>query len=269
MNTTVLDTLDTVIQTTPSAQAFKPANAMIKVGTVQLNQISPYLADLPNSAKAEFLISPDNTPYIELSGPRAITEWGRASDRTAAITEEHGLHFNGRFLSGMQISETNDVPYEKAWAAQVRAAWEASKQTGQNVVTGLGIGTQELLTGTRPERRVVPFPPTSGVERLKEAAGIPSTTGDNLFSKFDQVNAAIEAQGGRKIRQAYMYDYGAMRDKLLTSTELSGDLLGTAVFTSSKTQNGTTGIYNRNRDDHRTTSRPVALNVMPDYYPSI
>ena len=170
-----------VIASSPTAKAFDPANAMINVGPVQLNKASRYLADLPDNAKGEFIVSPKST--AALLG-RDIGTFNEDTASIRAIDESFGLHYEGQVLTGMQIFDrpenAPDVTYEQAWASEVRAAWEKANATGEAVTTGLAIGTKELVHGRKIGSRDVTVP-------------------NNLFSRVAHVNAAIAKQGGTKI----------------------------------------------------------------------
>jgi len=84
-----------VIASSPTDEAFNPANAVINVGLVQLNKISQYLADLPNTAKAEFLVSPKSTATIF---GRGLGTWNEDTASVRSLDLSHGIHFNVQAL---------------------------------------------------------------------------------------------------------------------------------------------------------------------------
>ncbi|QQG35484.1 MAG: hypothetical protein HYS17_08050 [Micavibrio aeruginosavorus] len=225
-----------VIVSTPTAAAFSPANAVINVGLVQLNKISQYLTDLPDEAKAEFLVSPKSTAGLFARG---LGVWNEDTRSVSSIDASHGIHFNGQALTGMKISDrpqnAPDVTYEKAWAGEVRAAWEKAKTSGQAVITGLAIGTKELVRGRKIHCRDV-------------------MVGNNLYSRVDDINAAIAKQGGEKI--VTRRGSGNARWQL-TSTEYPNfrDGVYSADFT------GVDDGWN-DKGSHRSSSRPAALRVL-------
>jgi hypothetical protein len=173
-----------VATATPTIQSFSPDNAIIRGGLVQLNKISQYLTDLPDSATAELLIAPQDLAKIDGGG---LGTWINSVKRISYIRNYHGLdgmRINSierirqiescHSLDGMKISDrpktAPDVTYEKDWAGQVRAAFNQARATGKAVTTGLFMPTKELLHG----RKIGAGP--------KEA-----TLDNNLYSLRDKV----------------------------------------------------------------------------------
>ncbi len=225
-----------VIASSPTAGAFNPANAVIKVGLVQLNKISQYLTDLPDTAKAEFLVSPKSTATIF---GRGLGVWNEDTASVRGIDASHGIHFDGQALAGMQIFDrprnAPGVTYEEALAKEIRAAWDKVNATGEAVTTGLAIGTKELVHG-------------------RKIGSSDVTVGNNLYSRVDDVNAAIAKQGGEKI----LTKSGSVNARWqFTATELPGHR---AHVYSVDFTDGDHGWGHK--DGVHSSSRPVALRLL-------
>jgi hypothetical protein len=114
---------------------------IIHAGQVQLNKISQYLTDLPDSAVAELLVSPQDLAKIDRRG---LDTWDNSIRRIREIEDYHGL-------DGMKVFSSSeaspDVPYEKEWANQIKAAFNQARATGKTVTTGLFMPTNELIHG--------------------------------------------------------------------------------------------------------------------------
>jgi hypothetical protein len=169
---------------------FELANQMIPVGLVQLNKISQYLADLPDEAQAEFLVSPKSTATLfggDIGKPNPVRDSERGlgtlgtrfgdGEGIDMIDESYGLHFSGQALIGKNASLFDG---EREWANGVRAAWEEAKTSGHSLMTGLAIGTIELIRGHRSSSREV-------------------TVENNLYARVHDINALILRQGGEQI----------------------------------------------------------------------
>lgn len=227
-----------VIQSSPTAAAFDPANAVVKAGQVQLNKVSKFLADLPNTAKAELLVAPKDTAKIFNRGLGTFNE-DTASIRN--IGTSHGIHVDGQSLTGMQIFDrpdgAKDVTYEQAWAKEVRAAWEQANALRQAVTTGLAIGPKQIVHGRESGTRDV-------------------TVANNLYSRVGDINAALKAQGGQEIITSGVSGYALW---LFTATENPDhrSFVYSVDFT--------VGDFNW---DHKgvghSSSRPVALQIAPN-----
>ncbi|MCD8562798.1 MAG: hypothetical protein LRY54_01775 [Alphaproteobacteria bacterium] len=221
-----------VISSSPTAAAFNPANAVVKAGQVQLNKLSKYLADLPDTAKAELLVAPKDTAKIFGRGLGTFNE-DTASIR--AIGESHGIHHEGQALTGMQIFDRPDS-YERAWAKEVRAAWEQANASGEAVTTGLAMGTKQIVHGCEIGTRDV-------------------TVANNLYSRRNDINAALKAQGGQEIITSVdsgidHWQFTASVSPVYCSVVYSVD------FTGGDDGWGCLGI-------DLASSRPVALQIAP------
>ncbi|MBI4030110.1 MAG: hypothetical protein HY370_00375 [Proteobacteria bacterium] len=162
-----------IISSSPTAAAFNPANAVVKAGQVQLNKVSKYLADLPDTAKAELLVAPKDTAKIF---NRALGTFNEDIASIRNIDASHGIHVDGQALTGMQIFDrpdsAKDVIYEQAW--------EQANALRQAVTTGLAIGTGQIVQGRKIGTCAV-------------------TVANNLRSRVGDINAALKAQGGQEI----------------------------------------------------------------------
>lgn len=225
-----------VIESSPTAKAFDPANAMVLVGVVQLNKASQYLTDLPDAAKAEFLVSPKSTAKIF---GRGLGTWNEDTASVRGIDASHGIHFDGQALAGMQIFDrprnATGVTYEEALAKEIRAAWEQANATGEAVTTGLAIGTKELVHG-------------------RKVGSSDVTVRNNLYSCVNDVNAAIVKQGGEKILTKRGSDSAFWQ---FTASEHPDDraLVYSVVFTFGVS-------YWVRKFNDLSSSRPVALRIL-------
>lgn len=234
-----------LILSSPTAKAFDPANAMITVGLVQLNKVSRYLRNLPNEARAEYLISPKST--ATLLG-RGLGTWNKDTARIRSIDASHGLHFNGQALTGMQIfdrpSDARSVPYEKAWADKVRADWEKARTTRADVVTNLAIMPKELITGRKDW-----FP--DWFSRV--------TVANNMYSRVGDINAAIAGQGGELIITQLGYGHARWQ---FTATEHPDNCVGVYSVSRTDGDGSMDGDVWSHKDQAYSSSRAGALRVL-------
>ena len=149
---------DIFTPSSPSPQVLDPANALINAGLVQLNKISPYLSHLPDTAMAEFLISPKSTATIAgrgLTSHKGLRSFLEDIASIRNIGTNHGIHFNGQALTGMQIFDRPEnaphITYGQAWASEVCIAEQKAFAFKQNVVIPLAIGTLELLRNLKAD----------------------------------------------------------------------------------------------------------------------
>jgi hypothetical protein len=130
-----------VIASSLDVKSFSPDNSIIRAGTVQLNKISQYLADLPDTATAELLVSPQDLANIDGGG---LGTWVNSIKRIRDIEGYHGLN-------GMEIYDRPETArgttYEKAWADQIKAAFAQAQSSGKEVTTGLFMPTKQLVHG--------------------------------------------------------------------------------------------------------------------------
>lgn len=229
------------IPSSPTAGAFNPANAVVKAGQVQLNKVSRFLADLPDTAKAELLVAPQDTANIFGRGLGTFNE-DTASIRN--IGESHGIHVDGQALTGMRIFDRPDnaegVTYEEVWAKEVRSAWEQANESGETVTTGLAIGTIQIVHGRERGIRDV-------------------TVTNNLYSNVANINAALKAQGGQEIITSKSFGYALWQ---LTSTENPDYRLGVSIVNFSVDFSGG-GSARVRKDFVPASSRAVALQIAP------
>jgi hypothetical protein len=226
-----------ITQSSPTAAAFNPANAVVKAGQVQLNKVSKYLADLPDTAVAELLVSPKDTAKIF---DRDIGTFNEDTASIRNIGEIHGINHEGQVLTGMQIFDrpdiAKDVTYEQAWASEVRSAWEQANESGETVTTALAIGTKQIVHGREIGTRDV-------------------TVANNLYSNVSNINAALEAQGGQKIITSHDSGFAHWQ---FTATEVPD--LRSYVYSVDFTDGDNNWDHKGN--DH-SSSRPVALQIAP------
>lgn len=219
-----------VIEASPTAAAFKPANAMIPAGQVQFNKISPYLTDLPDEARAELLVSPKDTAVIL---ERGLGRWIEDVQGIRSINEAHGLHFDGQILTGMQVFDKYEDGYsnaiEKEIAGQLRSAWEQAKDSGEDVTTGLFMGTKQIVHGCESGTRDV-------------------TVLNNLYSRRE----AIAEQGDKFVTERGSDDAHWQ----FTSTEFPN--VSFEVYSIDFTDS--VASWDQKSDCH-CSSRPVALRV--------
>ena len=226
-----------ITQSSPTAAAFNPANAVVKAGQVQLNKVSKYLADLPDTAVAELLVSPKDTAKIF---DRDIGTFNEDTASIRNIGEGHGVNHEGQALTGMQIFDrpdiAKDVTYEQAWASEVRSAWEQANESGETVTTALAIGTKQIVHGREIGTRDV-------------------TVANNLYSNVSNINAALEAQGGQKIITSHVSGSAHWQ---FTATEDPDDrsYVYSVDFTDGDVSWGHKGSVH-------SSSRPVALQIAP------
>jgi len=105
---------------------------------VQLNKISQYLADLPDTATATLLVCPQDLANIDGGG---LGTWVNSIKRIRDIKGYHGL-------DGMEIYDRPETArgttYEKAWADQIKAAFAQAQSSGQEVTTGLFMAVRSV-----------------------------------------------------------------------------------------------------------------------------
>jgi hypothetical protein len=130
-----------VISSSVDVKSFSPDNSIIRAGTVQLNKISQYLDDLPDTATATLLVSPQDLANIDGGG---LGTWVESVQRIRDIKNYHGL-------DGMEIYDhpgtARGTTYEKALADQIKAAFAQAQSSGQEVTTGLFMPTKQLVDG--------------------------------------------------------------------------------------------------------------------------
>lgn len=133
------------------SEGFNPANALIPVGLVQLNQTDEYLRDLPDEATALYLISPRSTADIFRDSPHDLGVWLQDIADIRNISENQGFHHDGKLVTGMDIYDHCEAghsePYGRERAHILRTAWTKAITSGQNVMTGFSIVTPELIRG--------------------------------------------------------------------------------------------------------------------------
>jgi hypothetical protein len=126
-----------IVVSSVDVKSFSPGNAIIRLGTVQLNKISQYLAGLPDTATAELLVCPQDLAKID---GRGLGTWDSSVRRIYDIKGYHGL-------DGMEIETEKDPTYEQAWATRLKAAFEQARFLSQIVTTGLFMPTKQLVHG--------------------------------------------------------------------------------------------------------------------------
>ncbi|MCB1532531.1 MAG: hypothetical protein KDJ35_06660 [Alphaproteobacteria bacterium] len=130
-----------VIASSPTVKSFEPDNAFIRAGTVQLNKISQYLADLPDTATATLLVSPQDLANIDGGG---LGTWVNSVKRTGEIKGYHGL-------DGMEVYDrphwAPDVSLEEDITRKIKILLDFAQSSGKEVTTGLFMPMKQLLHG--------------------------------------------------------------------------------------------------------------------------
>jgi len=217
---------------------------MVKVCVVQLNKVSRFLADLPDDAIAELLICPHSTSAIF---NHEIGTFNEDIESIRSIDKMDGIQYAGHALQGMQIYDrpktAKKITYEKAWADEIRAAWERATSNGINITTDLAIGTRPMFCGKNEHGKTV----------LR----------DNLQSHLPHVNKAIREQGGQEIYTGGDHHKDKKHcsgDWNLTSTEAPGRLHRNQIFSVYMPDEW---HYWDHKNKGRATSHPIALNIIP------
>lgn len=237
---TTMDTSNVNIPTEP----FSTHTEMVKVCVVQLNKVSRFLADLPDTAIAELLICPHSTADIF---HRKIGTFNEDIESIRHIDKMDGIQYAGHTLQGMQIYDRPEnakkTTYEQAWANEVRAAWQKAVSSGDSITTGLAIGTRPMLCGKDEHGKKV--------------------LDDNLQSHLTYVNEAICEQAGQEIYAGGDHQNDKKHcssDWNLTSTEAHGRLHRNQVFSVYMSDEW---HYWDHKNKGRATSHPMALNILP------
>lgn len=221
---------------TPAKQAFDPANAVVKAGIVPLNKLSKYLADLPDTATALLLVSPKDT--ASLLG-RSLETWNTEIKDIATILKTDGIHFDGKALAGMPLSDcpryAPHETYEKAWAQQITLLWKRACKSGQPVTTGLAMATMPIVCGRQSREH-------------------PVTLENNLHARAGDINEALRRQGGQEI----VTDQKAGDARWQFAASASPHQKNACCVDFNNGQDYCTG-----KDDHRLPSRPIALHILP------
>ncbi len=213
------------------ATAFNPVNAVISIGMVRVNKISQHLAGLADEVKAQFLVSPKSTAVLFRCAPGT---WHEDVDRIGKINARHGLHFKGRQLVGLKISDgprgSSLLTYERAAAKEIKAAWERAQMLHQPVTTRLMMPSMELVC-----------------DRAIGSTQI--TVENNLYSRVDDINAAAARQGGEMIlaNSPGFYQHSSNNDPIDSASACRIDM-----------QNGS--YFWERKDDFEADSWPVALH---------
>ncbi len=228
---------DNIIKSTPTLDSFHPANAMVPVGEIMINAVSTYLSDLPDTAIAELLVAPRDTAYF-FDGRAG--SFFKDIDRIRRIDEKHGIHYAGQVLKGMSLYDYPEwdrtFSYEKMLADKFRDAFVQASRVGKPVLTGLAIGTKQIVHGCANNTRIV-------------------TLDNNIRSRVGDINTALNAQDSHPI----------VTESGLTAASLQ--------MTCTENSFGTADVYAVQFDEdyarpihkgmHEALSRPIALLVYP------
>ncbi len=116
-------------------------SSIIRAGTVQLNKISQYLAGLPDTAKAELLVSPQDLANIDGGG---LGTWVDSITRIRDIKGYHGL-------DGMRVFDRPEtaphISLEEDIANHIKLLLAFAQSSGKEVTTGLFMPTKQLVHG--------------------------------------------------------------------------------------------------------------------------
>jgi len=231
----VIDRIDDGVRTGAKTE-FNEAKAMVEVGSVQLNKVSRFLEELPDTARATSLVMPMSTATIRGRGPGT---WHDEAFGIGSIDESDGFHHEGNLVKGMPLNDS--VEYEEGWAQKVVEARNLANETGKPVLTEVVMGTRQLVNGFNMESFSVEL----------RARG-------NLLDRIHEVNAALKAQGGEEI----VLECGESSGRLFCSNVTqaddkiypSGQVLSTVGFAHDHT--GKRGDFGM--------SRGFALLIEPD-----
>lgn len=171
-----------IVKPSQTNSTLDPANAMVKIGEVQMNKLSIYLAHFPDEAVADLLVAPKDTASIF---NRGYGSWEDDIHDIRRIGDRQGLHYNGQVLRGMEIVDRPDYApkqsYEQDWANTVIMTWAHAKATPHKAATTkLALGTLEIVRGRKINSNAITNP-------------------INLHSCLPDINAAFRAQNGQKI----------------------------------------------------------------------
>lgn len=214
-----------VIASRVDVKSFQPGNAIIRAGIVQLNKISQYLADLPDTATAQLLVSPQDLANIDGGG---LGTWVNSVKRIRKIEGYHGL-------DGMRVFDRPETargtPYEKAWADQIKAAFAQAQSSGKEVTTGLFMPTKQLVHG-------------------REIGSGDVTVETNLYSKRKEIGKQGDEFITRRGSGNAHWQWSATEDPVYSSNVCNVD------FTDG-------GDCWDHKGSSRLSSRPVALALQP------
>lgn len=193
---------ETIISTVDN-NALDPANAVVKSSdVVKLNQLSRYLTDLPDEARAIPLYAPMDTALIRYASKtpekkkivKDLLQSGGGEqsnlrlqeivrkniryfidniDAIGKIGEEQRFHHNGQIIKGINLSQypykdrNGNENYEARWAMDTRVEWQTARQKDQIVTTGFSMGTEPLFR--------------------------------DLFKNVAEINKSLKAQGGQEV----------------------------------------------------------------------
>lgn len=121
------------------AKAFSLSNRMVPLGTIQLNKISPGMAVLPDEARAEILVAPQDLAKID--GRGLDTLYG-SIERIKALTDYCGL--KGMRLSD-HSSKTPTISYAHDLYRNLARDFAEAWISGRDVTTSLFLPTEPIL----------------------------------------------------------------------------------------------------------------------------
>lgn len=149
-----------VIVSALDVKSYAPDNGIIRGGLVQLNKINQYQTDLPDTARADLLVAPDNIKDI-YGGD--LGSWTSNIKGIRNLKDYHGLDgmqiFDSteRDLCSLEVLEVIydlsedeiEIPpsYEKQLAEHITAAFAKAQSTGKSVTTGFFMPTKQIVHG--------------------------------------------------------------------------------------------------------------------------
>ncbi len=132
-----------------NAKAFSLSNQMISLGTIQLNSISPHMSVLPDEARAEILVAPQDLARID---GRGLDTFTGSIERIKDIKGYCGLQ-------GMRLSDhsaaTPTISYEHDLYRNLARDFAEAWISGREVTTSLFLPTEPLLRHIYAERRAL------------------------------------------------------------------------------------------------------------------
>lgn len=205
---------------------------------------------------AELLVAPKSIAVISGRGSSHYHRLRPFNEDIASIRNisvNHGIHYNGQSLTGMQIYDRPEsapgMTYEQAWADEVRRAFHSAALDKQNKVIPLAAPTLEIMCGH-----------AAGSDVL--------TLENNLHSRTAEINAAIKKQHGEQIPTSKSGIVAAWRHYSCTENPKDQDQVYNFNVAYLRYGDLKSGINARYKNSHHGSTRPIALRVLaldPDF----
>ena len=250
----------TVLNSETRRDDLDPRKAMVPVSTGRLDLLH---RDFEDPFHVTILVSPTPTNMIFGKKRSDLGTWFEDAAAMTEITPDHGFHYNGHLLKGMQFpnlaSSNDEKSYDTEWAENVHTVLDFALPKQQAVITDLALGTGEMIFG---------YDNGHPHQALFE---------DYLFADIDAVNEKIRQQGSGTTIFSRGYS-GATPHKnahtqftgsLETGFKPEGEMIvfdarGSAenpIFTVPRGE-----PQDSDEDLYRFESRPMALVISPSFY---